>query len=220
MLKHPNTLAPALALVLSAGGLFAPAASATGCFIGEVRFFAGNFAPRSWALAHGQLLSISQNTALFSILGTTYGGDGRTTFGLPDLRGRAPIGAGQGPGLSNYRLGDKRGAESATLTQAEMPNHGHNATTTMDSLSVTTHASDTAGDSASPAGNVWAQTGRSNNYQSGAPDATMRSDAVTVSGTATTTISKTGGNQPLSLMQPVQALTPIICIQGIFPSRN
>ena len=94
-------------------------------FIGEIRMFAGNFAPRGWAFCDGQLLPISQNTALFSILGTTYGGDGRTTFGLPDLRGRVPVHAGRGPGLSDIRLGQKGGAETSTLTVANMPNHNH-----------------------------------------------------------------------------------------------
>ncbi|MFY1113097.1 MAG: tail fiber protein, partial [Methanosarcinaceae archaeon] len=94
-------------------------------FIGEIRMFAGNFAPRGWAFCDGQLLPISQNTALFSILGTTYGGDGRTTFGLPDLRGRVPVHAGSGPGLSTVRLGDTGGAETVTLSQAQMPSHNH-----------------------------------------------------------------------------------------------
>ncbi len=92
----------------------APAAAQQDCMIGEVKMFAGNFAPRGWATTDGQLLSISSNTALFSILGTIYGGDGRTTFGLPDLRGRSPIGEGQGPGLSNRRLGERTGAETVT----------------------------------------------------------------------------------------------------------
>lgn len=94
-------------------------------FLGEITMFAGNFAPRGYAFCHGQLLAISQNQALFSILGTTYGGDGRTSFALPDLRGRAPIQQGQGPGLSNYRLGQKAGSETVTLTAAQLPAHGH-----------------------------------------------------------------------------------------------
>ncbi|KRS10186.1 hypothetical protein XM53_22310, partial [Roseovarius atlanticus] len=94
-------------------------------FIGQIVLFGGNFAPRNWAFCDGQLVAISQNSALFSILGTTYGGDGRTTFGLPDLRGRVPIGPRQGPGLTFYREGQKGGAEDVTLTQAEMPSHSH-----------------------------------------------------------------------------------------------
>ena len=92
-------------------------------FIAEIRIFAGNFAPRSWAFCNGQLLPISQNTALFSLVGTTYGGDGRTTFGVPNLQGRAPMHAGNGPGLSSRRLGESGGVETVTLTETQMPNH-------------------------------------------------------------------------------------------------
>src|SRR5512140_216933 len=110
-------------------------------FIGEIVMFAGNFAPRSWALCNGQLLPIAQNTALFSILGTTYGGDGRTTFALPDLRGRVPVHPGQGPGLSNYVLGEMAGTENTTLLINNMPAHNH-----------TLNAVSDAGDTAAPAG--------------------------------------------------------------------
>src|SRR5215213_5859350 len=96
-------------------------------YIGEIRMFAGNFAPRGWALCNGQLLSISQNTALFSLLGTMYGGNGQTTFALPDLRGRVPLHFGQGPGLSNYVEGEVGGTETVTLTTGEMPSHNHGA---------------------------------------------------------------------------------------------
>ena len=94
-------------------------------FVGEIRMFAGNFAPRGWAFCDGQLLAVSQNDALFSLLGTIYGGDGRTTFGLPDLRGRIPIHAGNGPGLSDRRLGSKSGSENVTLTTNQIPSHTH-----------------------------------------------------------------------------------------------
>ena len=110
-------------------------------FIGEIMLFAGNFAPRNWALCNGQILSIAQNTALFSILGTTYGGNGQTTFALPDLRGRVPIHAGQGPGLTNRTLGENGGEEAHVLTSAEMPMHTHGAVVTSSN-----------GTSASPAG--------------------------------------------------------------------
>lgn len=102
----------ALAVLVGGIALSGGTASAQDCYLGEVRMFAGNFSPRGWAAAEGQLLPISQNTALFSLLGTTYGGDGRTTFALPDLRGRAPVGVGQGPGLSNRPLGSKFGQET------------------------------------------------------------------------------------------------------------
>ncbi len=97
--------------------------------IGEIKFFAGNFAPRGWAFCDGQLLAISQNTALFSILGTTYGGDGRTTFGLPDMRGRSPLHAGRGPGLSDIRQGQKGGSETVTGNNATLANHVHSIET-------------------------------------------------------------------------------------------
>jgi microcystin-dependent protein len=221
MTKRHQRLAAALALLLGGAAGYTPAASAQDdCFIGEVRFFAGNFAPRNWQLAHGQLLAIAQNTALFSILGTTYGGDGRTNFALPDLRGRAAVGAGRGPGLSDYPLGAKQGVESVTLNVTQMPPHSHGATTSIDSLSVVAHAVTAAGNSASPAGNLWAETGRTSAYATGAADTSLRADAVTASGTASTSVASTGGGQPVSVVQPVQALTPIICVTGIFPSRN
>src|SRR5438045_7604430 len=94
-------------------------------FIGEIRMFGGNFAPKGYQLCNGQILPIAQNTALFSILGTTYGGNGQTTFGLPDLRGRAPVSAGQGPGLPNYDLGTQTGSPTTTLTTGQMPTHSH-----------------------------------------------------------------------------------------------
>src|SRR5438270_2669849 len=94
-------------------------------FLGEIRMFGGNFAPRGWSLCNGQLLPIAQNTALFSLLGTTYGGNGQTTFALPDLRGRVPLHWGQGPGLSNYDLGEQTGTESVTLLSTQMPAHSH-----------------------------------------------------------------------------------------------
>src|SRR5688500_15190919 len=112
--------------------------------IGEIRLFAGNFAPRSWAFCSGQILSIAQNTALFSILGTTYGGNGQTTFALPDLRGRVPLSPGQGPGLPNYTLGQMSGETTHTLTQSEMPTHNHTAA-----------AASAGGSSGAPANNVW-----------------------------------------------------------------
>ncbi len=116
--KSRNLTIGAVALAATASIFMSSTASAQECFIGEVKMFAGNFAPRGYAFTHGQLLPIAQNSALFSILGTTYGGDGRTTFALPDLRGRAPIGAGAGPGLNNRRLGEKLGSETVTEPSA------------------------------------------------------------------------------------------------------
>ena len=167
------------------------------CFIGEVRLFAGNFAPRNWALCDGQLLPINQNQALFSILGTTYGGDGRTNFGLPDLRGRVPIHEGSGPGLTPRTLGQKGGAEAHVLTVQEMPAHTH-----------TLNARNQRGNANNPAGNVLA---RKRNFYSTQPQNAMLSDSA---------IGTTGGGEAHNNMPPFQALSYIICLQGLFPSRN
>jgi len=170
-------------------------------FLGEIRMFGGNFAPRGWAFCDGQLLAIAQNTALFSLLGTTYGGDGRTTFGLPDLRGRAPIHEGSGPGLSNYPLGSKGGSETTTLTVQNLPSHNHVA-----------RAAGPAGNSNDAIGNVWADDAgvSSATYSSAAATGSMRGDA----------IGNTGGNQSFSNVQPYLAVSFIIALQGVYPSRN
>ncbi|MFQ5446960.1 MAG: phage tail protein [Saprospiraceae bacterium] len=160
--------------------------------------FAGNFAPRGWAFCDGQLLAINSNQSLFSILGTTYGGDGRTTFGLPDLRGRAPIHAGLGPGLSDYRLGNKGGQERVTLTAAQMPSHSH---------SLQAHSG--YGDTANPNGTVSAKT-TSPAYKSTPPNATMNTAAV----------AQSGGGQAHENRQPYIAIHYIIALQGVYPSRN
>lgn len=171
-------------------------------FLGEIKMFGGNFAPRGYAFCNGQLLAIAQNTALFSILGTTYGGNGQTTFGLPDLRGRAPLHQGQGPGLSNYTLGEMAGDPTVTLISNEMPAHTH-----------TPGCQTGAGNVGSPIGAVWAQgVGRSPPplYSSTAPNTSMSANA----------IGLTGGNQPHNNAQPSLAVTFIIATQGIFPARN
>ena len=139
--------------LLASFGLAQTAASEP--LIGEIRLFAGNFAPRGWALCDGQLLAINQRQALFSILGTMYGGDGRTTFGLPDLRGRVPVHAGEGPGLTKRSLGQKGGAETHVLTVHEMPSHAHQAMGSAD-----------PGKQSSPLGNVWATQQRTKVYGS------------------------------------------------------
>lgn len=170
-------------------------------FIGQITLFAGNFAPRGWAFCDGQLLPISQNTALFSILGTTYGGDGRTTFALPDLRGRVPLHPGQGPGLSNRQLGEAGGTENVTLLVNQMPNHTHAAQAdagTATQQNPTNHvlASEAAGVTAT--------------YSSNPPNTTMNPQA----------IGATGGSQPHNNMPPFLGVNFIIALQGIFPSRN
>ena len=184
--------------------------------IGTVIMFAGNFAPRGWALCKGQLLPISSNTALFSLLGTTYGGDGRTTFGLPDLQGRAPIGEGHGAGLSQRRLGSKLGSEFVTLNNTQIPSHTHAAQTTV-THSLTLKTGSEAEES-NPATHVPA-TGTEDLYGS-AGSTTMASNAVTSTIAATTVIGSDGGNQPHTNIQPSLALNFIIALQGLFPSRS
>ncbi len=174
-------------------------------FIGEIAMFGGNFAPRSWALCNGQLLPISQNEALFSLLGTTYGGDGRTTFGLPDLRGRVPIHAGQGPGLSNYQLGQRGGAETVTLTSAEMPSHNHTSALEM-------RVGSSAPDTADPNGNIITSC---KIYSSVKNPSVKLGD-----GMFTNTIGNTGGNQAHENRPPFQTINYIIALQGTYPSRN
>ena len=176
-------------------------------FIGEIIMFAGNFAPRGWAFCNGQLLSIAQNTALFSILGTTYGGNGQTTFALPDLRGRVPLHSGndsQGPGLSSYALGEQTGTESVTLLTTQMPAHTH-----------VLAANTAAGTATEPAGN----------YIAGVADANSGGLFPAFEATTNTTmgplaISPAGGSQPHGNIQPILALNFIIATEGIFPSRN
>lgn len=165
-------------------------------FIGLIVAFGGNFAPRSWALCNGQLLSISQNTALFSILGTTYGGNGQTTFALPDLRSRAPVHAGQGPGLSDYTLGQSGGEEAVTLTANQHAPHSHG-------VSASTNPT-----SKSPLNNLPAAYG----VVSYGPSADVAMSPAM--------IQSQGQGQPHSNVQPYLTINFIIALEGIFPSRN
>lgn len=161
--------------------------------------FAGNFAPRGFAFCDGQLLSISSYSALFALFGTTYGGDGRTTFGLPDLRGRIPIHQGTGPGLSQRRLGAKSGAEAATLSVNQLPSHSH-----------TLQASSDAADLSGPEGAVLAESGLVDLY----------ADAPTDTDGASGAITAVGGGQPHTNVMPFQCLSFIVALVGIFPSRS
>lgn len=172
-------------------------------FVGEIRMFAGNFAPRSWAFCDGQLLAVSQNDALFSLLGTIYGGDGRTTFGLPDLRGRIPLHQGTGPGLSSRRLGAKGGSEKVTLTTNQLPNHSH------DFIGSTKDA-----DSQVPTGRVLGESPTNLRYLSNAPVSGNRQHFNTSS------LSNAGGSQSHSNLQPTLCLNYIIALFGIYPSRQ
>jgi len=161
--------------------------------------FAGNFAPRGWSYCDGQLLAVSQNDALFSLLGTIYGGDGRTTFGLPDLRGRIPIHAGTGPGLSQRRLGAKSGAESETLTVNQLPAHSHRLKASLDVAA-----------ESSPQGRVPAQPGTFNMYQSIDPINAMNSASIT----------NVGGSRSHTNLQPFLCIHFIIALVGVYPSRQ
>jgi microcystin-dependent protein len=164
-------------------------------FIGQLMLVPYNFAPRGWALCNGQILPIAQNTALFSLLGTTYGGNGQTTFALPDLRGRVPISSGQGPGLSNYSLGEVGGVESVTLNVNQMPAHNH---------TIACHSGDP--NDSSPANSLPAGGGSYNTAANASMAQGMASSA--------------GGNQPHENRHPYLVLNWIIALEGIFPSRN
>ncbi len=171
-------------------------------FVGEIRMFGGNFAPKGHALCNGQLLQIRQNTALFSILGVTYGGDGRTTFGLPNLQGSAAIGAGQGPGLSQRVLGEVGGVTNVTLSTAEMAAHSHTA-----------NASGGLGDSPSPANAIWSASG------SGRTPDTIYATSGNAS-MSPNALSPAGGSGSHNNMPPYLAVSFIIALVGIFPPRN
>ena len=172
-------------------------------FVAEIRIFPFNFAPKGWAFCDGQLLPLSQNTALFSLLGTTYGGDGKSTFALPNLQGSVPMHPGQGPGLSLYDLGQIGGSESITLLQSEMPAHAH----------AVGRALADAGNSTSPVNSVWAQSGAGRGaaalYKEGPPNAPVNINS----------LAPTGGDLPHNNMQPYLTLNFCIALQGVFPQR-
>jgi microcystin-dependent protein len=186
-------------------------------FLGEIKMVGFNFAPRGYALCNGQLLSIAQNTALFSLLGTTYGGDGQTTFALPNLQGRVPIHQGQGAGLSDYTIGQTGGEETHTIINTEMPLHNHTATATT-TVTVTPSANSGAPNAASPANNFLANSGRTNIYTSTAPDVNMGSNPATA--TTSVTVQSSGGSAPHNNLQPYLCINFVIALEGIFPSRN
>jgi microcystin-dependent protein len=169
-------------------------------FIGTVKLFAFNFAPRNWALCNGQVLQIAQNTALFSMLGTMYGGNGTTTFALPDLRSRLVVGAGQGTGLSSYAIGQTGGVEGVTLQTANMPSHNH---------AISVLASSTAKTNSTPAGNI---LGGAQIYTNAAIDSTLDPGAAKS--------ANVGSGTQFGTLPPFLAMNYCICLIGLFPSRN
>ena len=168
-------------------------------YIGEIRMFAGSFAPVGWALCEGQLLPISENDALFTLIGTIYGGDGQETFGLPDLRGRAPIHHGDGPGLVNRTIGERAGVETVTLTTQQIPAHNHALL-----------ARAAGGKSATPSGNVLASAPATSLYTRDTPSAQLAANLV----------DPAGGSQPHENMPPYLTINFIISLFGIFPSQS
>jgi microcystin-dependent protein len=170
-------------------------------FVAQIQIFGFNFAPQGWALCAGQLLPISQNTALFSLIGTFYGGDGRSNFALPNLQGRVPISQGQGPGLTSRGVGEAAGKEFVTLLANQTPGHTHPA-----------YCSNDVGTSYDPAGQVWSQdAGGNQEYGSGAVAGHQMSPSA---------IQPAGGGQPHNNLQPYVVLNYCIALQGVFPARS
>ena len=190
-------------------------------FIGEIIMFGGTFAPRGWAFCDGQLLAISSNSSLFAILGTTYGGDGRTTFGLPNLQSRVAMHPGTGPGLTTRRLGQTGGVENVTLTTQEIPSHNHTATVNTTGAVQARAQADNTGNSNDPTNRIWDRAaGSANPYGSGGTLVNMSTDAINNTLSTTVTIGPAGGSQHHTNVQPFQCVNFIIALQGIFPSRN
>lgn len=192
-------------------------------FLGEIKMFAGNFAPRGWAFCQGQLMSIAQNNALFALLGTTYGGDGKTTFALPDLRGRGPIGFGTGSGLADVVQGEAGGVNDVTLLQSNMPMQ--QAVIPAQTVSVAIPAVEGDANAAAPSsGNVLAKSFDSSGagaaadiYSSDVPNTSLKPFNVTV---PQTSVNLGGASLPVSVQNPYLGMNFIIALEGIFPSRN
>ncbi len=204
------TTAAAAALLVLMPGMQAPARAQSEPFLGQLYYVAFNFPPKGYAFCNGQILAINTNQALFALLGTTYGGDGRTNFALPNMQGRVPIHQGTGAGLSSYVLGQTGGAQSVTLNVSNLPAHTHSVSATAQ-----VPASSAAATTAAPSGNSLANTVHTLNYSASAPSVGM-SSTVSVSGTT----GNIGGGQPFSIQQPYTVLNCIIALQGIFPSQN
>jgi len=185
-------------ILVGAVGLSQPV-TASEPFIGQIQYFPYSFAPRSWAFCNGQILPIAENAALFSLVGITFGGDGRSTFGLPDMRGRAPIHPGNGPGLSFRSWGQKGGQETVTLTTAQLPAHTHQL-----------KATNNRGDQTDPTGSVLARDGRDETYRDEAPNTDMHPNS----------IQAAGGGQAHENMPPFLTVNCNIALQGIYPERS
>ena len=169
-------------------------------FVGEIRMFGGNFAPAGWAFCDGQVMPISENDTMFNLIGTTYGGDGQETFGLPDLQGRVPMHAGQGPGITqNYQIAEKGGLETVTLTSNQIPVHNHAVLASTD-----------FGQSPQPQGALFAQPTTGTMYAAGSPLVNLNAN----------TLSTAGGSQPHENMQPYLTVSFIISLFGNFPTQN
>lgn len=183
---------------------------ATEPFLGEIRTFGFNFAPRGWSTCSGQLLSIAQNSALFALLGTTYGGDGQTTFALPRLSGRIAFNQGQGPGLPNYTIGESSGSPTTTLLSSNLPPHSHAVTG-----SAAQSCGSGGGTADNPTGAIPAGSATHEDYAAaGSSNGAMAPSPVTA------TVQPAGGSQPFDNMPPYLAMNVCMALEGIFPSRN
>jgi microcystin-dependent protein len=184
-------------------------------YIGTIKLFGFAFAPRGWMTCQGQMLSIAQQTALFSLLGTTYGGNGVTTFGLPDLRGRVAVGQGQLTGGAVYTMGEMAGSEAVTLTQAQLPSHTHTATAVTTAIltaeSTQATAQNPANKCLASGTSIYAEEDPANNRQ-------MSPTCITAS--TTVTVAPAGNSQGVAILQPFLVANYCICIEGIFPPRN
>lgn len=174
--------------------------------LATILMFGGNFAPAGWALCQGQLLAISQNTAVFALIGTNFGGNGQSNFALPDLRGRVPLGAGQGPGLPDYVLGEQIGSETGSLQINNIPAHNHVVTFKQ---AISSH--DATQDE--PTGNIPCNVGPNLYAAPNTANTSLAASTLTIQ-------ASTGSSQPFNLMQPVLCLSFVFCLQGMFPSRN
>lgn len=202
--------------------------------LAEIRGFAGTFNPKNWVFCHGQLADISQNQALYSLIGTLYGGNGRTTYGIPDLRGRVPIGSGQGPGLSYYRLAQLGGYQQIDLTVNEMPQHSHAAAATVGASVVggtataTMNVNNSDGENRAPAGNYTGVSGGDIYQDAPSAGSTLNSGAITVDtsglqvavGDVAVQVGNTGKGLPFPVIQPYLCIQWIMCVDGLYPQRD